>query len=177
MPKQTISTKNKRMYPPGIFRARPRSPLLKNKTITDAAYLATRSRFGNHDREYIKLIKKVFADYLELVKEHLCEGLMFKIPMRLGTIIIKKSKGGKIVNWKETKRQKKYIYFNNLESDGYIMKIFWDKFGKALFNNMRYYSFSPARYFQIQLSNAIRYNGNIDYAIHTSKNDTRRLYS
>lgn len=176
MPSQTTSTKNKRMYPIGTFRARPRRPDLTMKTITDVAYAVTRQKYKNHDRDFIRFIKALFADYIHEVTEGLLEGKVFHMPMKLGKILIIKKKSTTALDILSTIRLKRKVYYKNYHSDGYVMNFKWKKRGEANFHNMSFYVFKPVRPFKKRLLHKIKNLGFTEYALHTIKNRSRRLY-
>lgn len=176
MPNQTTLTKSKRMYPPGTFRARPRRPDLKKKTITDIAYSVTRQVFKNHDRDFIKFIKALFLDYLNAVTENILSGHIFNIPMRLGRLYVVKAKSDRAINKKQSHLLQTKVVYKNYHSDGYVMRFKWQKIGVAMFENQGFYSFTPTRAVKRRLFHKIKYEGQTNYAIYSLKDRTGRLH-
>lgn len=164
---------NKRIYNSETRRARSRTGNLKRRTTTDAAYAVTRARFGNIDRDYIRLVKAVFSDYIKEVVNQILDGMSFRIPMRLGTLLVVRCKKLKRIDWKLTRELGKRVFHKNYDSDGDSMKFKWNKQdGYSLFVNMQFFKYIPTRNVKRLLNKKIK-SQYIDYALHTINNNTR----
>jgi hypothetical protein len=117
----------------------------KHKTTLDLARDVSKKKFGKYNKDFINLIRKVFADYLEQVTDNILDGKLYKIPMRLGFIRIVKSKTSP-VDWRNTTKLGTVTYFKNFHTDGYTYRWAWFKKNSyAIFTNKTRYCFKPYR--------------------------------
>lgn len=111
----------------------------------------------------------------EIINEMILENRFFKLPHRLGTIMIfkhkpepKYKKDGSLtlpIDYKETnklwaedpiaKEKRKYVYFRNLHTGGYTMFFKWIKSGTNV-RNIKAYDFVPVKGAKRQLSAALK---------------------
>lgn len=87
----------------------------------------------------------------------------FKLPENLGYLcIIKYKTKKKAINWADTKKYGKKIYFLNLHSFGYRYHIKWFKTGIARFAFNEVFKFAPLRIMRTEVSKRIK-SGQKDY--------------
>ncbi len=111
----------------------------------------------------------------EIMKEMIYHNRFFKLPFRLGTIMILKSKpvpkykkNGLLalpIDYKETnklwendpeaKKNRKFVYFRNLHTGGYLMHFKWVKSNTNV-RNIKAYKFSPVKGAKRLLSAALK---------------------
>lgn len=168
-------TANKKTQQPETLRLKARPKTMKRRTTTDLAYDVSWKRFKRRDREYILFVKKIFLEYIDMVMDGILDGKLFRMPMRLGHILISKFKGQKRIDWKNTVLHRKFIYHNNFSTDGYSFRFKWARFdGYAMFKNMRIFKFFPTRGVKRKLKEKVT-TQYVDYAIYTTKYDLVRL--
>lgn len=81
----------------------------------------------------------------------------FKLPENLGYLcVIKYKTKHKAINWKDTKKYGKTIYYLNLHSFGYRYHIKWFKTGICRFPFNEVYKFVPLRTMRTEVSKLIR---------------------
>lgn len=139
-----------------------------------------KSLFYVDPSEFGRVIKR----FNELVSaEMIYEGKTFRMPFRMGKIFIRKTKkkisvkNNKIVanlpvNWKETKQlwenkpeakeRKILIYYMNKHTDGYVMKVYYEK-RTANYKNKSYYRFTFQRDNNREIKKAVE--SGVDYLI------------
>jgi len=117
--------------------------LYKEKTKSDISY----SQFS----EIIKVSnKKIFDAIVE-------DSDGFKLPENLGYLcVIKYKTKKKAINWADTKKYSKTIYYLNLHSFGYRYHIKWFKTGISRFAFNEVYKFAPLRNLRNEVSKNIR---------------------
>lgn len=101
----------------------------------------------------------------------------FKLPENLGYLcVIKYKTKKKAINWADTKKYGKKIYFLNLHSFGYRYHIKWFKTGISRFAFNEVFKFAPLRIMRTEVSKKIR-AGYKDYNEWTLKDfwDTNKL--
>lgn len=104
--------------------------------------------------QYLEVVKLICEDILNRI----ISGLPKELPFNLGAFkIIKYKTRVKYINWKETKRLGKYVYYLNLHSDGYSYKFKWDK-SKARFYGQNLYKFKLKRVISRSLAKGIKEN-------------------
>lgn len=106
-----------------------------------------RSKLKNQvDKALYKQIIKTFN--FILMKSLIETGDTYKLPKKLGTLSIKKFKGGgnryMMSHYKATGEK---IFFNNKHSDGYYARFHWDKTpGYMRLFSGKFWKYKPARY-------------------------------
>lgn len=81
----------------------------------------------------------------------------FKLPENLGYLcVIKYKTKKKAINWADTKKYGKTIYFLNLHSFGFRYHIKWFKTGISRFAFNEIYKFAPLRVLRTEVSRQIR---------------------
>ena len=114
--------------------------------------------------------KKLYCQILKLANQKIMKRIIedsveFIIPYGLGRLRVRKKKMTRIVtslvNWVETKKQGKKVYWINEHSDGYLMKFYWDKYLAAI-SNISLYKFVATKSNRQHLSATIR-KTNVDY--------------
>jgi nucleoid DNA-binding protein len=129
---------------------------------------------------------KILTDCNLMIGEKLLEGFAVRLPFGLGTFSVRRTQPkivfdeeGKIdftksrisTDWGATNKlwkekpelaHKKYIFHENIETEGYIFKIIWSPFrGNA--KNIRAYKFVPSKMLKQRLKEYILTNNKIDY--------------
>src|SRR5688572_13236212 len=118
-------------------------------------------------KEFIKetSIEISFKDFSDIIKDSnkkIAETITedengFKLPENLGYLcIIKYKTKHKAINWADTKKYGKTIYYLNLHSFGYRYHIKWFKTGIARFAFNDVYKFAPLRDMRTDVSKKIR---------------------
>ena len=93
----------------------------------------------------------------ETISEELIEsGLPIQIPFGFGKVFVAKNSSNRVVynedgtyenrrpiNWQETIKQGKYVYFSNNKTNGFILKLHWDK-STSRMNNARLFKFKQS---------------------------------
>jgi len=87
-------------------------PYVKKKDVSNHSYTLTYA-------QWLSIVK----DYFSLVKEELFKGKQYRFPKFLGAVQLKKYKVYRKIDWGETVKQKKKVYFSNNER--VIVK--WDR--------------------------------------------------
>jgi hypothetical protein len=96
---------------------------------------------------------------LKNIVDDLFSGRSFNIPLGLGSVrILKYKNNAKYIDWENTKKYGKYIYFNNFHSDGYRYRVFWDKSVSKIFKNKLMYGFKLSREHNRALAKGIKDN-------------------
>lgn len=103
--------------------------------------------------EFVKVRNKYTAIARDILKELslliIKDNLVFKIPERLGYILIVKEKLKswiKITDYYNTKKYKTKIIQHNLHTKGFIFSFYWHKFNRyTYFTNQSYYTFDAIR--------------------------------
>ena len=92
-------------------------------------------------RKWLKVAKKLLYELSLLI---IRENLLFKIPVRMGKIGIKKSKNHSKfrIDWAKTKEVGKVMYHLNHHTDRYYFRWYWSR-KSAMFTNKYFYSFKP----------------------------------
>lgn len=149
----------------------------KNRIKVDFG-LSDYYRYYNKKYSY-KVTRKVYCDIVSklnfAITQDILNNLEFNIPSRLGNISIRKDKraikivDGKIINnapvdWKKTlklwevdkeaKESKLLIKHSNMQTGGYVFRIYYKK-GSAKFKNKTLYSFAAARPFKRTITKRI----------------------
>lgn len=115
----------------------------KEKTKSDMSY-----------NEFSLIIKESNKKIHEAVIED-ADG--FKLPENLGYLcVIKYKTKKKAVNWADTKKYGKTIYYLNLHSFGFRYHIKWFKTGISRFAFNEVYKFAPLRILRTEVSKSIR---------------------
>ena len=106
--------------------------------------------------------QKVISDFNKGVAEALLDGKEFQMPAAMGLFRIVKSKSNKVItrkhsaiNWEETNKIGKIVYFVNQHSDGYRYKLKWDRPNQSARNSNQYY-FVPCRALKRTLAKIIK---------------------
>lgn len=131
-------------------------------TISDAYY--------NYDNKYdidFNTFRKVCKTFNHLVMKSIIDtGNWYNIPNRLGHLQVKKFKikgNKKWINWNETQKYNKIIFFEHKHSDGWVAKFNWDVTSpKAYFGNKSQFRWKPVRYYKSELSKAIKQKNTIN---------------
>jgi hypothetical protein len=106
-----------------------------------------------------------YSDFTSIIKEtnkKIAESILededgFKLPENLGYLcIIKYKTKKKAINWADTKKYGKKIYFLNLHSFGYRYHIKWFKTGISRFAFNEVFKFAPLRIMRTDVSKKIR---------------------
>lgn len=133
--------------------------------------------YGNGEALYdwrTREICKEFGLFQEILHEIVVSGYIFDVPHGLGSIYVYKNKTkvytnkkGNLVklrpiDWIETKKQGKRVYYENRHSDEYVYKIKWDKSHKH-FKNKSFYLFEPSRGFKRYITFKKKENPQLDY--------------
>lgn len=147
------------------------------------------------ENPYITISKKQFhniiSEFNKLVAKSLIEDLSIKLPNRLGDIEIVKtkrkayiSKDGKLKNnipidWKATnllwekdpkmKKNKVLIRFSNVNTDGYVFRIYYNK-RNAIYKNKTIYFFKPVRSLARSITERINDYSKIKFDTYIKKN-------
>lgn len=107
-------------------------------------YLQNIERDTEYDISY-QLYKKILVDYFKYIQREVLENSKeFKLPCRLGTIEIVKSRpkeySGKSlrIDYQATKQEGKLVYLLNEHSDYYKYRIYWNKQQSTALNKTRY---------------------------------------
>jgi hypothetical protein len=111
------------------------------------------------------LFKKIHEVYTEVLWEHLLKGNKFPIPYTLGKIFIEKRKmrydprylPKDYGHYKKTNKTQK-IFFLNEHSNGWRVKLKWDKKG-CIVSNKIYYSLSLCRSARKKIADRLREPG------------------
>lgn len=110
-----------------------------------------------------------YGDIVKAVCEKMIDRMILgsetvTLPCGLGEMRIRKRpmKGHKMVDWNESHKIGKFVYFLNEHSDGFLMKFFWDKDYTSV-ANLFYYRFTAAQKKRELLSQTIRSGKKIDY--------------
>lgn len=106
-----------------------------------------------------------YADFTKIVKESnkkIYETIIndengFKLPENLGYLcVIKYKTKKKAINWADTKKFGKTIYFLNLHSFGFRYHIKWFKTGISRFAFNEVYKFAPLRTMRTEVSKNVK---------------------
>lgn len=106
-----------------------------------------------------------FKDFSNIIKESnkkIVQSVIededgFKLPENLGYLcIIKYKSNKKRINWPDTKKYGKIIYYLNLHSFNYLFHIKWFKTGISRFTYNEVYKFVPLRNMRRDVSKAIK---------------------
>lgn len=106
-----------------------------------------------------------YADFTKIIKESnkkICNTAVedengFKLPENLGYLcIIKYKTKKKAINWADTKKYGKTIYFLNLHSFGFRYHIKWFKTGISRFPFNEVYKFAPLRTMRTDVSKNVK---------------------
>jgi hypothetical protein len=106
-----------------------------------------------------------YADFTKIVKESnkmICDTIVddengFKLPENLGYLcIIKYKTKKKAINWQDTKKYGKTIYFLNLHSFGFRYHIKWFKTGISRFAFNEVFKFAPLRTMRTDVSKNVK---------------------
>ena len=97
---------------------------------------------------YTSLVSLINSEINKLI----CSGEMVKLPLRLGSLYVGKSKA-RPINWGETRKKRlsenndgRIVKFMNFHTDGEFYKFSWYKAGSsALFRNKEIFVFKPVR--------------------------------
>lgn len=116
-----------------------------------------------------KTYKNICKEFNTAVMEDIIkENVPFKMPGRLGTLRICKTKmnysdKNKLkVDWKTSREAGKVVYHLNDHTNGYRFRFWWEK--KGPIQNLAFYSFTPTREYKRLLSSVLKdKNNNIDY--------------
>ncbi len=104
--------------------------------------------------EFTTIIKESNKKIFDAVVED-ADG--FKLPENLGYLcVIKYKTKKKAINWADTKKYGKTIYYLNLHSFGYRYHIKWFKTGISRFAFNEVYKFAPLRTLRTEVSKRIR---------------------
>lgn len=104
---------------------------------------------------------KIISDFNNIVAQKLLAGQDFYMPAGMGRFRIVKSKNNSpvttvsAVDWLETNKIGKIVYFRNQHSNGYRYKLKWDVTGQGVKNGNKYY-FVPCRNFKRTLAKIIK---------------------
>lgn len=94
--------------------------------------------------QYNAILKDFFK---ELATAIIQKRYQFKIPYKMGFILIRKNRVSpqkKAIDWKRTKEEGKIVRHNNLHTDGYCFRWSWRKNNSyCSFKNSRFYTFEP----------------------------------
>lgn len=118
-------------------------------------------------KEFIKEtgVQIAYSDFSDIIKtsnKKIAETVIedengFKLPENLGYLcIIKYKTKRKAINWADTKKYGKTIYYMNLHSFGYRYHIKWFKTGIARFAFNDVFKFAPLRDMRTDVSKRIR---------------------
>lgn len=97
--------------------------------------------FKGVKRELYNKINKTFNKHIFL---ELLKGDVFKAPSRVGYFSLIKVKSPNLVDPISSKKYGRKIFYDNFHSDGYAVKIYWDK-RNANFRNKIYWRFKLVR--------------------------------
>ena len=104
--------------------------------------------------DFTKIIKESNKKIFETVLE---DENGFKLPENLGYLcIIKYKTKKKAINWADTKKYGKKIYYLNLHSFGYRYHIKWFKTGISRFQFHEVFKFAPLRIMRTEVSKLVR---------------------
>lgn len=100
-----------------------------------------------------KIFTKVCVRILEILKQEIIENRVhFNIPHIRGKICIRKVKHHKAqlnahrINWSETKKLGKYVYYLNMHTDRYYFRWKWERGPRnSIGKGEIFYSFKPVR--------------------------------
>lgn len=112
-----------------------------------------------NDPEKIKVWKNVFKDYFSIIKEELLKGNIWKPLYNWGAFGIVKRRGGGGINFNETKKAGKLIYYTNEHTNGFHFKLKWGKEHphiKVGFRNIRMYTLKTSKTFKSQISKEVK---------------------
>ena len=104
---------------------------------------------------------RVLNDFNKGVAQALLDGETFQTPAGMGSFRIIKSKNNMpitksgMIDWVQTNKIGKVVYFRNQHSDGYRYKLKWEKSGQGP-RNLRHYYFLPCRTFKRTLAKIIK---------------------
>lgn len=132
-------------------------PVNQFRTASKENYNKFKDKYPNIDITYDEF-KKIIYTYNDLIVKFVLEtGDPIKFPFGLGTLVInkykpktyRKNKEGKDVcnlsiNWKETKKQGKYVYLLNSHTEGYKYYFMWN-YWKARIKCAYIWKFEMAR--------------------------------
>lgn len=116
-------------------------------TLNDFAidYANEPERLRKDFTKNVRLYLDVSKDIMKILSCLIIKGLVFKIPERLGFILIVKSKPKKLtdnIDFNKTKLLKRKVVFNNLHTKGFVFSFHWVKNNKYVsFTNQSYYKF------------------------------------
>lgn len=103
-----------------------------------------------------------FSDIIKEGNKKIFEAIIedesgFKLPENLGYLcVIKYKTKKKAINWIDTKKYGKKIYYLNLHSFGYRYHIKWFKTGISRFSFNEVYKFAPLRIMRTEVSKQVR---------------------
>ena len=112
------------------------------------------TKYDLTEQKYKEVLQAITDNILTTLES----GDFVEMPYNLGSFKILKFKNrSRYIDWKNTKLLGKYVYFNNLHSDGYSYKFKLDK-TRCKFGGQKYYGFKVARYFARGLAKGIKEN-------------------
>lgn len=142
------------------------------------------SKFGVEKSDRLRVsqekFSEIFTDYLKECNKKLLNNEPVRLPCNFGEIRIVKikaryhNKDGKIilpVNWAETKRLGKKVYFTNDNRENYVYRYKW--FKRGLHKSVRWYKFIPTRTNKRSLKQYLTDKSN-DFSEHINKIFTKQ---
>lgn len=100
-----------------------KNPIVTGKTIPQPYVKKEEESNHPHSLTYNEW-KGIIDDYLIELRNHLYNGKLYTLPKQLGTLQLKKYKTYKQVDWNETNKQKKKVFYNDINSYNVIIKWF-----------------------------------------------------
>ena len=117
-------------------------------------YIAANPDIKISFREFSDIIKNSNKKIASIVSD---DAYGFKLPENLGYLcVIKYKTNSKAINWADTNKYGKTIYYLNLHSFGYRYHIKWFKTGILRFAFNEVYKFAPLKDMRIAVSNQVR---------------------
>jgi len=123
--------------------------------------------YKDYRKQYLKTNLNISQTDYAIVVKAMCENVMnelfagkdFVLPLNMGTFrIVKYKTNRRYIDWNNTKKYGKYIYFNNLHSDGFSYKFKWVKDDLPNFAGKTVYGFQLGRHISRRLGKGIKQN-------------------
>ncbi|HMT03599.1 MAG TPA: hypothetical protein PKD00_09925 [Burkholderiales bacterium] len=121
--------------------------LKKKVTTADLIKKSSMKKFKKIDADYVALYKALCRDFFAEVVQELMNGMIYKMPMRLGFLkVAQKSTRKSSIDWQLSKQYNKKIYFNNYHTNGKIYAFVWSKLNTYTILQTKYsYLFKATR--------------------------------
>ena len=111
---------------------------------------------GNKKEKYLKFVDR----YFDIIRDELIDGKVYKPNYNWGRIgLIKfKCKRNRRIDWKESMKRGRHVYYTNDHTNGNSYRLYWDKSHQALkikFRNSGLYDFKNTKKFSLRIHGEI----------------------